>query len=173
MCSRRRGRRSRSAIESAKRLLLPRLFSPLLVCTRETEEECKRREPWPRGRGPNYLQAMVRRGVHPRGTTDTCGVDGCSATLTIDHILLTTDTKHLNHIRGSSTERDPHLIFPRPCRGNPHRSLQASPTDIMHAFAHGDRDVMQLVATRFLSLSTEPLITRWSQWLLSFLRKPP
>ena len=99
--------------------------------------------------------------------------DGCTATLTIDHILLTTGTKYLNYVRGSNTGKDPHLILQRPCRGKPHRSPKALPTDIMHAFAHGDRDVMKLVATRFLSLSTEPLITRWSQWLLSYLRKPP
>jgi hypothetical protein len=120
----------------------------------------------------DLLQAFVRRAIHPLGTTEMCPVAGCNHPLTVEHILLAGDTNHLKHIGLPPNECDTHTLFPRPLRGRPNKILTASAKHIMEAYAHGDREVMQLVASRVRSLTTDPLAKRWATWLLSYLQKP-
>ena len=120
----------------------------------------------------DLLQAIARRSIHPLGTTESCTVRGCNHVLSIEHILLANDPRHLKHIAITPSECDITVYFPRPLKGRHSKILAASPRHIMEAYAHGDREIMKLVATRVRSLSTEPLALRWATWLLSYLRKP-
>jgi len=120
----------------------------------------------------DLLQAIVRRAIHPLQTTELCTVTGCTHLLTVEHILLAGNANHLKHIGCSPEECDTFLFFPRSLHNNPTKILVASTKHIMEAYAHGDRAIMKLVATRVRSLSTDSLAKRWATWLLSYLRKP-
>ena len=119
----------------------------------------------------DLLQAMVRRAIHPRGTTTPCPGQGCRQTLTLDHILIVENRKHLAFCGGSKAECSSSSLFPRTIVTKARRKrLTASATNILDAFAYGDRDIIKLVAIRIAALTDDPLAKRWSQWLLSYLQ---
>ena len=74
----------------------------------------------------DLLQAIARRSIHPLGTTESCTVRGCNHVLSIEHILLADDQRHLKHIAITPRECDITVYFPRPLKGRPSKTLTAS-----------------------------------------------